>query len=94
MFVPRPKVDSAVLKLTLRDEPSVAPSDKKAFFACVKAGFGQRRKTLLNSLTGYLDMSKEDVGKILALADIDPRRRRRPFPYRNFRGYPIKRRNL
>ena len=84
VFVPRPKVDSAVLKLTLRDEPSVAPSDKKAFFACVKAGFGQRRKTLLNSLTGYLDMSKEDVGKILALADIDPRRRAETLSIQEF----------
>ena len=84
VFVPRPKVDSAVLKLTLRDEPSVAPSDKKAFFACVKAGFGQGRKTLLNSLTGYLDMSKEDVGKILALADIDPRRRAETLSIQEF----------
>ena len=84
VFIPRPKVDSAVLKLTLRDEPSVAPSDKKAFFACVKAGFGQRRKTLLNSLTGYLDMSKEDVGKILALADIDPRRRAETLSIQEF----------
>ncbi len=84
VFIPRPKVDSAVLKLTLRDAPSVAPSDKKAFFACVKAGFGQRRKTLLNSLTGYLDMSKEDVGKILALADIDPRRRAETLSIQEF----------
>ena len=84
VFIPRPKVDSAVLKLTLRDEPSVAPSDKKAFFACVKAGFGQRRKTLLNSLTGYLDMSKEDVGKVLALADIDPRRRAETLSIQEF----------
>ena len=84
VFIPRPKVDSAVLKLTLRDEPSVAPSDKKAFFACVKAGFGQRRKTLLNSLTGYLDMSKEDVGKVLDLADIDPRRRAETLSIQEF----------
>ena len=84
VFIPRPKVDSAVLKLTLRDAPSVAPSDKKAFFACVKAGFGQRRKTLLNSLTGYLDMSKEDVGKVLALADIDPRRRAETLSIQEF----------
>lgn len=84
VFIPRPKVDSAVLKLTLRDAPSVAPSDKKAFFACVKTGFGQRRKTLLNSLTGYLDMSKEDVGKVLALADIDPRRRAETLSIQEF----------
>lgn len=51
-FLPAPKVDSAVVKLILRKERPVELTDEKLFFSCVKAGFGQRRKTLLNSLTG------------------------------------------
>lgn len=75
VFIPRPKVDSAVLKLTVREKPPAEPADKKAFFSCVRAAFGQRRKTLLNSLTGYLDLSKGEIGAVLDEAGIDSRRR-------------------
>ena len=75
VFVPRPKVDSAVLKLTIRKETPVDLIDEKAFFACVKAGFGQRRKTLLNSLTGTYGLSKDEIRAILEKAGIDPVRR-------------------
>ena len=49
-FVPSPKVDSAVIEMTLLDEPRVKPKDEKFFFAVIKAAFAQRRKTLVNSL--------------------------------------------
>lgn len=75
VFVPRPKVDSAVLKLSIRKERPVELDDEKAFFACIKAGFGQRRKTLLNSLTGVMSLSKEDVKEVLANAGIESSRR-------------------
>ena len=75
VFVPRPKVDSAVLKLTIRKETPVDLIDEKAFFACIKAGFGQRRKTLLNSLTGTYGLSKDEIRTILEKAGIDPVRR-------------------
>ena len=75
VFVPRPKVDSAVLKLTIRKETPVDLIDEKAFFACIKAGFGQRRKTLLNSLTGTYGLSKDQIRTILEKAGIDPVRR-------------------
>ena len=75
VFVPRPKVDSAVLKLTIRKERPVDLIDEKAFFACIKAGFGQRRKTLLNSLTGTYGLSKDEIRIVLENADIDPVRR-------------------
>ena len=51
-FMPMPKVDSAVLRLDVRKEAPVNLLDEKMFFRCIKAGFSQRRKTLLNSLTG------------------------------------------
>ena len=75
VFVPRPKVDSAVLKLAIRKERPVDLIDEKSFFACIKAGFGQRRKTLLNSLTGVNGLAKDDIKEILEEAGIEPSRR-------------------
>ena len=75
VFVPRPKVDSAVLNLHIRKEKPVELTDEKMFFACIRSGFGQRRKTLLNSLTGTAGLSKEDIRNILSTAGIDPVRR-------------------
>lgn len=49
-FVPAPKVSSAVIRLDILDEPSVNPSDEKAFFRVVRGAFALRRKTLVNSL--------------------------------------------
>lgn len=49
-FIPAPKVDSAVISLEIRPEPSASPKDERLFFALVKAAFSQRRKTLVNSL--------------------------------------------
>lgn len=75
VFVPRPKVDSAVLKLTIRKERPVDLIDEKSFFACIKAGFGQRRKTLLNSLTGVNGLGKEEIKEVLENAGVDAARR-------------------
>ncbi|MBQ8002864.1 MAG: ribosomal RNA small subunit methyltransferase A, partial [Clostridia bacterium] len=49
-FIPSPKVDSAVIEMTLLDKPKVSPKDEKMFFRVIKAAFAQRRKTLVNSL--------------------------------------------
>lgn len=75
VFIPRPKVDSAVLRLSIRKDHPVELLDEKAFFACIKAGFGQRRKTLLNSLTGINGLAKETVKDVLEGAGIEPGRR-------------------
>lgn len=74
-FVPKPKVDSTVLRLDLRDEKPVNLLDETVFFDVVKAAFGQRRKTLLNCLTGFRDMTKEEAGIALEAVGIDPQRR-------------------
>ena len=73
-FMPAPKVDSTVLKLTLRKEPPVELLSEEMFFRCVKAGFSQRRKTLSNSLkqTGE---SRERILQCLETAGIDEKRR-------------------
>lgn len=69
-FLPAPKVDSAVIKLTLRDKPPVEVSDERLFFDIVKAGFSQRRKTLVNSLNGGLALDKRDISDALKGAGI------------------------
>ena len=75
VFVPQPKVDSAVLNLKIRKTCPVETRDRELFFAVVKAGFGQRRKTLSNSLMGVKDITKEIVLESLNAAGIDPSRR-------------------
>lgn len=60
-FVPAPKVDSSVIRLKIRKEPPVAVSDEKYFFKVIKASFGQRRKTLANSVSGGLGFGKDEV---------------------------------
>lgn len=77
VFVPQPNVDSAVLRLTLRDEPPVKLHDEKFFFQLVRASFGQRRKTIMNNLTHNLftKADKEKVETALIKCNIDPTRR-------------------
>ena len=75
VFMPQPKVDSTVLRLCIRKEKPVILEDRDMFFRCVKAGFGQRRKTLLNSLMGIDNITKDIVRDALEKAGIDPSRR-------------------
>ena len=75
VFVPQPKVDSAVLNLKIRKEKPVELMDDQVFFQVVKAGFGQRRKTLNNSLMGVEGITKEIAGAALEAARIEPSRR-------------------
>ncbi|MBE6712633.1 MAG: 16S rRNA (adenine(1518)-N(6)/adenine(1519)-N(6))-dimethyltransferase RsmA [Ruminococcaceae bacterium] len=76
-FIPRPKVDSAVLRLTPYGEPAVKVQDQELFFKLIRAAFGNRRKTLSNALSSALKVcySKEHILKMLDLAEIDPNRR-------------------
>ena len=69
-FLPAPAVDSAVIRL---DIPPELPADwppKEYFFAVVRAGFGQRRKTLLNSLSAGLRWEKETTRALLETAGL------------------------
>lgn len=73
-FYPRPQVDSAVLRLETRPAPAVdVPA--ACFFRVVRAGFGQKRKQLGNSLAAGLGLSKATVIAALRAAGIDPARR-------------------
>lgn len=74
-FYPAPKVDSVVLRLDILEEPAVQTRDADFMIKCVKAGFSQRRKTLLNSLASMEGMDKDRVSRALERADIDKSRR-------------------
>ncbi|MDF9407092.1 16S rRNA (adenine(1518)-N(6)/adenine(1519)-N(6))-dimethyltransferase RsmA [Pelotomaculum isophthalicicum JI] len=75
VFYPSPAVDSAVVRLILR--PPLEPvQDEKTFFKVVRAAFGKRRKTLLNSLTDSgFGIEKEVWRAVLESSAIDPGRR-------------------
>ncbi len=75
VFIPRPKVASAVIVLARLEQPPAAVRDEQRLFAVIRAGFGQRRKTLLNSLASGLEMSKEQIAAALAAAGIEAARR-------------------
>lgn len=75
LFTPPPKVDSQILILKRRAKPLFPDIDSKDFFRVVKTGFAQKRKTLLNSLSSGLSLSREDVQKTCDSANIDPTRR-------------------
>lgn len=74
-FTPRPKVDSAVVNLKVRETRSLGPAEEKGFFELVKKSFSQRRKTLANSLVGYKGLPKEEINRILESLNIDAKRR-------------------
>ncbi len=76
VFMPKPKVASAVVRLTRHEAPPADVPDPALFFALVKAAFGQRRKTLHNALTVMPGMEdKGVVAQRLKAAGIDPVRR-------------------
>ncbi len=74
-FYPRPKVDSAVVRLDVLDPPRQPAAETKRFFEIVHAGFGGRRKQLRNSLARGLAIDPDAAARALGRAQIDPTRR-------------------
>lgn len=62
-FIPRPNVDSAVIRLTRHEEPVVHVEDETLMFNIIRASFNQRRKTLQNGLknSGLFPLTKEEI---------------------------------
>lgn len=71
-FLPMPKVDSAVIRLTLRSSPPISPKSEAAFFACVKAAFAMRRKTVLNAVSAAFSIEKPVLSNALLQSKISP----------------------
>lgn len=75
VFVPAPNVDSAILKMTRREQPLVQVKDEDFFFCVSKISFVHRRKTLWNNLTshfGKADETKAKLEQALEIAEIKP----------------------
>lgn len=72
-FMPRPKVGSAVIRLTRFEQPPVEVQDEAMLFRIIRASFNQRRKTLTNSLTnGGIPVSKEELLDCLEQMELSP----------------------
>ena len=69
-FMPPPNVDSAVIKLSLREKPEIELKDEKEFFRFVKAAFAQRRKTLVNTVSASIGIPKELIKEALGAAGL------------------------
>ena len=74
-FMPPPNVDSAVIRMTVRETPPFDAGDEGVFFGMVKAGFSQRRKTLANALTSGGFLSRAEASAALTEAGIPPQTR-------------------
>lgn len=70
-FLPPPKVNSQVIRLTVRKEPPVKAESEEFFFKLVKAAFSQRRKTAENSISAGLGISKNEVAEALGQAGLE-----------------------
>ncbi|AGX41150.1 16S rRNA (adenine(1518)-N(6)/adenine(1519)-N(6))-dimethyltransferase RsmA [Clostridium saccharobutylicum] len=73
-FMPRPKVESIVIRLDRLEEPRVKAKDTKLMFELVRAGFNMRRKTLWNAAK-TLKLEKEKLEEAFERSGIDPKRR-------------------
>jgi 16S rRNA (adenine1518-N6/adenine1519-N6)-dimethyltransferase len=74
-FYPAPKVDSAVVRIDLFPHSLISTNLLPEFFQLIKAGFGQKRKTLRNTLSAGMGWTKDQAEGILLEAGIDPQRR-------------------
>jgi len=71
-FLPAPKVDSAVIQLSVLKSPCVVTNNEANFFKLVKAGFSQRRKTLVNSVSSMLSIEKPSIISALEQCGLSP----------------------
>ena len=73
-FMPRPNVDSAVIRLTRYEEPPVQVKDEKMLFKIIRASINQRRKTLQNGLnnSSELNFTKDQIAAAIAAAGFSP----------------------
>ena len=83
-FMPAPKVDSAVMRLNVYEQPLFELEDEKKFFTVVKAAFAQRRKTVLNSISSSLGLEKSVVNDVLLDSGVDPRSRAEKLSMNDF----------
>ena len=82
-FIPRPKVESIVIRLDRLAQPRVKAKDEKLMFELVRAGFNMRRKTLWNAAKSF-KLSKEDLEIAFENSGVDPKRRAETLTLQEF----------
>lgn len=94
LFTPPPKVDSQIIIMSYRSKPLYPGIDIDLFFRIVKAGFSQRRKTLLNTLSSGLRIPREEIVTVLEQTQIQPQTRAQSLSLDNwfdlYRGIALK----
>jgi len=83
-FLPPPKVDSAVIRLNVRPQDSVERELEPFLFKLVRTAFSQRRKTLVNPVSGQLGFSKQQVREALDAAGLKPTARAEELTFDRF----------
>ena len=83
-FMPAPDVDSTVIRLDIRKEPAVQVEKEENFFRVVKAAFSQRRKTLANTLSSGLGISKAQATELLDRAGVASNQRAEQLSMQQF----------
>ena len=71
-FMPSPNVDSAVIRMEIGNPESLSDKEEKTLFRLIKSGFSQRRKQLVNPLSGELHKSKEELAALFTKLGIKP----------------------
>jgi 16S rRNA (adenine1518-N6/adenine1519-N6)-dimethyltransferase len=85
-FMPSPKVDSSVIRIKLHGTPEYSLEEEKLFFRLVKGAFSQRRKTLVNSLSSTLSVSKDTLLSALSSLGLSPTCRAENLTMEDFKG--------
>jgi 16S rRNA (adenine1518-N6/adenine1519-N6)-dimethyltransferase len=75
VFLPSPKVESAVMTLIPHEKPLLRPERRNRFFRLVNGGFRHKRKNIANSLADETRLSKAEIASVLESVQIDPARR-------------------
>ena len=86
-FKPRPKVDSAVVHMPIREDCGLVREERELFFTIVRGSFGQRRKKIINSLSSLLGTAlpeKDSMAELMAACNIRPDSRAETVPVRDF----------
>lgn len=83
-FMPAPNVDSAVIRLDIKQKSGLDVPDEKLFFRIVRSAFSQRRKQMINPLAGELGMAKSELADIFAACGIKPTARAEELTLENY----------
>ncbi len=83
-FMPSPKVDSVVIRLTVRKKSKFEVSNEKKFFSLVKCAFSQRRKTALNSISNTMGVPKDKISAVFTELGLDTNIRAEKLTMDNF----------